>query len=80
MDMSPKFRSEVIASVLNKTGVFGSSPVLRAIYGHKTTLNLSAIMNGNPTKGKRPKTLLCNLAKGRLAHLIQRMAGIRWRM
>jgi hypothetical protein len=84
-DMNAKFRSEVIASVLNKTGVFASSPVLRAIYGQKTTLNLSEIMNGTPDildthgkiikKGKRPKTLLVNLAKGRLGRSTSSLIG-----
>lgn len=84
-DMTPKFRSEVIASVLNKTGVFASSPVLRAIYGQKTTLKLADIMNGTPDllngdgtirkKGSRPKTLLVNLAKGRLGRSTSSLIG-----
>jgi type IV secretory pathway TraG/TraD family ATPase VirD4 len=73
--MNDRLRSEAIASVQNKTGTFASNPVLSATFGHKTSLNLSEIMNGDPATGKRPKILLVNLAKGRLGKSTSSLIG-----
>ncbi|PQJ11954.1 hypothetical protein CJD36_009180 [Flavipsychrobacter stenotrophus] len=55
---SPSFRNEVIAPILNKTGLFLTSIPLRNVVGQKTTsFRMQQVLDGS-------KILLCNFSKG----------------
>lgn len=65
----PAFRSEAIAPILNKIGVFVQNEVLRTIFGQKeSTLNLQTIIN-------QKKLLICNFSKGILGEDIATILG-----
>lgn len=51
-----RLRAEAIAPIQNKAGVFANNPILRAIVGQPSTIDIPEIMNGR-------KVLLCNLSK-----------------
>ncbi len=57
---SPSFRNEVIASILNKSGIFISSIPLRRVVGEQTTsFRMQKILNEG-------KILIVNLSKGKI--------------
>lgn len=67
--LSLKQRSEVIAPILNKTGLFLASPYLRNIVGQKVRgFNLTTIMNTG-------KILIANLSKGELGEDVSSILG-----
>lgn len=51
-----RLRAEAIAPIQNKAGVFANNPILRAIVGQPSTIDIPHIMNNR-------KILLCNLSK-----------------
>lgn len=53
---SDRLRAEAIAPIQNKAGVFANNPILRAVVGQKSTIDISKIMNSR-------KILICNLSK-----------------
>lgn len=62
-------RSEAIAPILNKVGVFSSSPVLRNIVGQKrSAFKMREIMN-------QKKILICNLSKGAIGEDVSAILG-----
>lgn len=65
---TPSFRTEVISSILNKTGVFGANSILKEIVGQQRGINLDAIIN---TK----QILICNLSKGLLGEDVSVILG-----
>ncbi len=63
------FRSEVIAPILNKTGLFIASAPLRDTIGQKARgLRMHEVMNGQ-------KILICNLSKGELGEDASSLLG-----
>ncbi len=66
---TPSFRSEAIAPILNKVGIFSSSPVLRNIVGQKTTsFHMQKVMDEG-------KIFIANLGKGKLGEDISSLLG-----
>ena len=53
---SDRLRAEAIAPIQNKAGVFANNPILRAVVGQKSTIDIPDIMNSR-------KILICNLSK-----------------
>jgi len=56
MGYSDRLRAEAIAPIQNKAGVFANNPILRAVVGQKSTIDISDIMDNR-------KILICNLSK-----------------
>jgi Type IV secretion-system coupling protein DNA-binding domain len=54
---SPAFRNEVIAPILNKVGIFQSSPILRNIVGSNSSIDIKECMD-------KKKILIVNISKG----------------
>jgi len=66
---APSLKSEAIAPILNKTGLFLSSAPLRNIVGQKVRgFNMQEIMNEG-------KILICNLSKGDLGEDVSALLG-----
>ncbi len=62
-------RSEAIAPILNKVGVFSSNVILRNIIGQtESTINLQSILN-------EKKILICNFSKGLLGEDVSSLLG-----
>ena len=51
-----RLRAEAIVPIQNKAGVFANNPILRAVVGHPSTIDISNIMNTR-------RILICNLSK-----------------
>lgn len=66
---SPSFRSEAIAPILNKVGIFSSSAILRGIVGQKTTgFHMQKVMDEG-------KIFIANLGKGKLGEDVSSLLG-----
>ncbi|OQP66240.1 type IV secretory system conjugative DNA transfer family protein [Niastella populi] len=66
---SPAFRSEAIAPILNKLGVFQASAPLRDTVGHKTSsFEMKQVLNEG-------QILICNLSKGKLGEDTSSLVG-----
>jgi len=67
--MSPHFRAEAIAPIINKVGLFQTHPILRSIFGqHSSSFNFADVMN---TK----KIFIANLSKGILGEDCTQLLG-----
>ena len=53
---SDRLKAEAIAPIQNKAGVFANNPILRAVVGSNSTIDIPHIMNTG-------KILICNLSK-----------------
>ncbi len=66
---SPALKSEAIAPILNKVGIFFSSSILRNIIGQKrSSFKMREIMN-------QKKILICNLSKGAIGEDVSALLG-----
>lgn len=66
---SPSFRSEAIAPILNKVGIFSSSAILRGIVGQKTrSFHMQKVMDEG-------KIFIANLGKGKLGEDVSSLLG-----
>lgn len=66
---APGMRSEVIAPILNKTGILAASPILRGIVGRpKSSFQMKDVLDSS-------KILICNLAKGRIGEDVSAFLG-----
>lgn len=65
----PALKSEAIAPILNKVGIFFSSSILRNIIGQKrSSFKMREIMN-------QKKILICNLSKGAIGEDVSALLG-----
>lgn len=65
----PAFRAEAISPILNKTGVFLSSSILRNIIGQRNnSFNMQSLMDDG-------KIVICNFSKGLLGEDISMLLG-----
>jgi hypothetical protein len=67
--MPPAFRAEAIAPVINKVGMFQTHPLLRSVFGQKTSsFSISDVMNNK-------KIFIANLSKGALGEDCAQLLG-----
>jgi hypothetical protein len=66
--MPDKLQKEAISPIQNKVGQFVTSPLLRDIVGHKSTIDISRIMN-------EQKIMLWNLSKGKMSPTASNIFG-----
>lgn len=66
---TPTFRSEAIAPILNKVGIFATNPILRAMLGqHNKSINMQQLMD-------QGKIVLVDLSKGEIGEDVASLIG-----